>query len=148
MLHGGTTIPGTVLALFVPILITCKAPSFRYFTFAYTRKSAIRVPNRSWKYDFDHIFQDFPDSEYAVYKHMSGQYQFITVTWAVGVVIEKNNIWLRMLHQRAIWGWSVRLAEQSHLTARASLFVMFYSSVDLFDASCKIKILVCAKSPK
>ena len=147
MLHGGTTIPGTVLALFVPIWSHVKRHLLDTSHLPIQKNLPYVCQTGAENMILITFFKIFPTQSMQYTNTCQGSTNLLLLhgPWEWWL---KKKIWARMLHQRAIWGWSVRLAEQSHLTARASLFVMFYSSDDLFDASCKIKILVCAKSPK
>ena len=52
---------------FGPCLITLLAPFIKHIRCASVRQSAACVPNKSWWYNFDHIFQHFSDSEFARY---------------------------------------------------------------------------------
>ena len=90
MLPGDTTIPGTVLALFVPIWSHVK-PNLLDISYLPIQENLQYVcQTGAENIILITFFKIFPTQ--SMQYTNKGQYQFITVTWAVGVMIEKTYV--------------------------------------------------------
>ena len=62
--------------------------------------------------------------------------------FVLGVLNEKN-IWVGMVFQQPMWGWSIRLAEPYPLTGRAGLFIIFMAPIVCLMLVVKSNVHVC-----
>ena len=142
-------------------LITLLAPSIRHIALTHVRKSASTKQELKPYFWLITFFKIFPThSKHHTTKREGGTNLLLAhmTNYDVIQLLEPElrsvyrdicvwkcwlkKVWVGMVHQRAIWDWTVPSDGESGLVCHGFL----YSSDTIFDTTYKIKVLACVKS--